>query len=336
MPVHGHVVVAVTTRIASDDVLLLTGGGVRIRTAELHHRRSRETEHRRVGRAFGRARRRCARAGLDMIIGAAHTMPPATAAFFSASRRSKPPRSTVSLVCSLMTPLPLAGEASSVCPRPYTHRVQRSRSSPRLQPWASAGCEQLDTRAERRSPVHYLDPTTTQARRLEGHPAIPANAQLNGRYEAVSEERLASTFRALSTGRSGPVRLQQTPRARRTVIVFEWGEDGEHVALGAESDRARGPDGRPGSRAPRRCRTATRRVRPVRAVSHREGQPRVAIEAAASGLSAVATEIRSCGDVALVAAIERLVGAPEQDAAMSAASAAKARREFESAMSWPV
>jgi hypothetical protein len=45
-----------------------------------------------------------------------------------------------------------------------------------------------------RSPVHYLDPTTTQARRLEGHPAIPADVQLNGRYEAVSEERLASTF----------------------------------------------------------------------------------------------------------------------------------------------
>ena len=62
----------------------------------------------------------------------------------------------------------------------------------------------------------------------------------------------------------------------------------------------------------------------------------MAMEAAASGLSAVATEIRSCGDVALGAAIERLVGAPEQDAVMSAASAAKARRESESAMSWPV
>ena len=56
----------------------------------------------------------------------------------------------------------------------------------------------------------------------------------------------------------------------------------------------------------------------------------MAIEAAVSGLSVVATEIRRCGDVALGAAIERLVGAPEQGAAMSAASAAKARREFES------
>jgi hypothetical protein len=52
----------------------------------------------------------------------------------------------------------------------------------------------------------------------------------------------------------------------------------------------------------------------------------VAIEAAASGLPIVATEIRRCGDVALVAAIERLVGVPEERAAMSAASAAKTSR----------
>ena len=61
-----------------------------------------------------------------------------------------------------------------------------------------------------------------------------------------------------------------------------------------------------------------------------------AIEAAVSDLSVVAAEIRSCDDVSLGSAIEPLVGAPEQDALMSAASAAKARRESESAMSWPV
>ena len=43
--------------------------------------------------------------------------------------------------------------------------------------------------------------------------------------------------------------------------------------------------------------------------SHRVGQPRPAIEVAASGPPIVATERRSCDDVALRAAIERLVGA---------------------------
>jgi hypothetical protein len=65
-----------------------------------------------------------------------------------------------------------------------------------------------------------------------------------------------------------------------------------------------------------------------------EGQPRPAIEVTASDLPIVAAEIRSCDDVSLGAAIERLVGAREQDAVMGAASAAKVRREFESAMSW--
>jgi hypothetical protein len=43
----------------------------------------------------------------------------------------------------------------------------------------------------------------------------------------------------------------------------------------------------------------------------------------------VATEVRSGGAVALGAAIKRLVGAPEERAAMSAAAAVKARREFD-------
>ena len=79
--------------------------------------------------------------------------------------------------------------------------------------------------------------------------------------------------------------------------------------------------------------------------SHREGQPRAAMEAAASGLPVVATDIRGCrqvvdhqvtgllvpvGDVAaLETAIAELVDAPEVRASMGAAGRRKAEREFD-------
>lgn len=79
--------------------------------------------------------------------------------------------------------------------------------------------------------------------------------------------------------------------------------------------------------------------------SHREGFPRAAMEAAASGLPVVATDIRGCrqvvdpgangllfpvGDVdALVGAIEALGDDPDLRSRMGAASAARARVEFD-------
>ncbi len=79
--------------------------------------------------------------------------------------------------------------------------------------------------------------------------------------------------------------------------------------------------------------------------SHREGQPRAAMEAAASGLPVIATDIRGCRQVvdnevtgllvpvrdagALGAAIERLAGEPGVRAAMGAAGRRKAQREFD-------
>jgi len=79
--------------------------------------------------------------------------------------------------------------------------------------------------------------------------------------------------------------------------------------------------------------------------SHREGQPRAAMEAAAAGLPIVATDIRGCRQVvdhevtgllapprdagALGAAIAVLAGAPERRAQMGAAAVIKARREFD-------
>lgn len=79
--------------------------------------------------------------------------------------------------------------------------------------------------------------------------------------------------------------------------------------------------------------------------SHREGFPRSAMEAAAMGLPLVVTDIRGCrqvvehgvnglrvplGDVgALAAAIAELVADPHRRARLGAASAAKARAEFD-------
>jgi glycosyltransferase involved in cell wall biosynthesis len=79
--------------------------------------------------------------------------------------------------------------------------------------------------------------------------------------------------------------------------------------------------------------------------SHREGQPRAAMEAAATGLPIVATDIRGCRQVvddgitgllvpprrpdALAAALGQLAGSPTQRAAMGRAARAKACREFD-------
>ena len=79
--------------------------------------------------------------------------------------------------------------------------------------------------------------------------------------------------------------------------------------------------------------------------SHREGFPRSAMEAAASGLPIVATDIRGCREVvedgrtgllvpvrhdrALEAAIDRLAGDPAVRNRMGEAALAKARREFD-------
>lgn len=79
--------------------------------------------------------------------------------------------------------------------------------------------------------------------------------------------------------------------------------------------------------------------------SHREGQPRAAMEAAASGLPVVATDIRGCrqvvddgvtgllvpvGDaVALGAAIGSLAADPVRRSSFGAAAVVKARREFD-------
>ncbi len=79
--------------------------------------------------------------------------------------------------------------------------------------------------------------------------------------------------------------------------------------------------------------------------SHREGQPRAAMEAAASGLPIVATDIRGCRQVvddgvtgslvpvadaaALAGALTELVTSPQRRAAMGRAAAAKAGAEFD-------
>ncbi len=79
--------------------------------------------------------------------------------------------------------------------------------------------------------------------------------------------------------------------------------------------------------------------------SHREGFPRAAMEAAASGLPIVATAVRGCRQVvddghtgllvpvrdaaALADAVARLAADPERRSAMGAAAALKARREFD-------
>ena len=79
--------------------------------------------------------------------------------------------------------------------------------------------------------------------------------------------------------------------------------------------------------------------------SHREGFPRSAMEAAASGLPVIATDVRGCRQVvddettgvlvpvrdprALEKAIERLVDQPDLRASMGGAAHAKARREFD-------
>ena len=79
--------------------------------------------------------------------------------------------------------------------------------------------------------------------------------------------------------------------------------------------------------------------------SHREGLPRSAMEAAASALPIVATDIRGCREVvedgrtgllvpvrdpaALEAAIDRLAGDAEFRRRLGEAAAAKARDEFD-------
>ncbi len=79
--------------------------------------------------------------------------------------------------------------------------------------------------------------------------------------------------------------------------------------------------------------------------SHREGQPRAAMEAAASGLPIVATDVRGCRQVvddgttgllvpvadtvALRNAIRALAASPEKRRAMGAAARAKAEHEFD-------
>ena len=79
--------------------------------------------------------------------------------------------------------------------------------------------------------------------------------------------------------------------------------------------------------------------------SHREGQPRAAMEAAASGLPLVASDVRGCRQVvddgttglvvpvadvtALRTAISTLAASPERRRTMGAASRAKAEREFD-------
>jgi glycosyltransferase involved in cell wall biosynthesis len=79
--------------------------------------------------------------------------------------------------------------------------------------------------------------------------------------------------------------------------------------------------------------------------SHREGYPRAAMEAAASGLPVVATDIRGCRQVvddgvtgilvapsdpaALAAAIARLAASPEERAAMARAARARAEARFD-------
>ena len=79
--------------------------------------------------------------------------------------------------------------------------------------------------------------------------------------------------------------------------------------------------------------------------SHREGQPRAAMEAAATGLPIVATNVRGCRQVvddgttgllvpvadvgALRAAIGALAASPDRRRAMGAAGRAKAEREFD-------
>ena len=79
--------------------------------------------------------------------------------------------------------------------------------------------------------------------------------------------------------------------------------------------------------------------------SHREGQPRAAMEAAASGLPVVATDIRGCRQVVddgstgtlvtagdpdgLRVAILDLIGAPDRRAALGRRAVDKARREFD-------
>ncbi len=79
--------------------------------------------------------------------------------------------------------------------------------------------------------------------------------------------------------------------------------------------------------------------------SHREGQPRAAMEAAATGLPIVATNVRGCRQVvddgttgllvpvadarALNAAIGELAASPDRRRAMGAAGRAKAEREFD-------
>jgi glycosyltransferase involved in cell wall biosynthesis len=79
--------------------------------------------------------------------------------------------------------------------------------------------------------------------------------------------------------------------------------------------------------------------------THREGFPRAAMEASASGLPVVATDIRGCRQVVddgvtgvlvpvrdaagLATAIARLAADPEQRARMGAAAAAKAATDFD-------
>jgi glycosyltransferase involved in cell wall biosynthesis len=79
--------------------------------------------------------------------------------------------------------------------------------------------------------------------------------------------------------------------------------------------------------------------------THREGFPRAAMEASASGLPVIATDIRGCRQVvthdvtgllvpvrhpaALAAAIAALATDPERRTRMGSAAAAKARTDFD-------